>query len=164
MSTSPGTTRGPAATLAAMRGFVLIIFLLGALGIGTELLLVGHTEDGWQWVPLVLILISYVVLGWHALARRAASVRVFQWTMVLFMMSGVAGLLLHYRGNVEFKLETHPTLSGWALFWEAIKGKVPPALAPANMIHIGLLGLAYTYRHPALAASTEDESTHTGEP
>jgi hypothetical protein len=148
-----------------MRGALLVIFLLGALGIGTELLLVGHTEDRWQWVPLLLISLSLVALLCHAVIRRAPTVRVFQITMILFMISGVVGLLLHYQGKAEFKLETNPDLAGLKLFWEAIKGAaVPPVLAPGVMIQMGLLGLAWTFRHPALIASTEkNESTNTGE-
>jgi hypothetical protein len=31
---------------------------------------------------------------------------------------------------------------------KAIHSKAPPALAPAAMIQMGLLGLLYTYKHP----------------
>jgi len=161
MNLPPTKLRGQA---GPMRGILLTIFLLGVLGTGAELLLLEHTEDLWQWVPLLLIALSLAALILHAAIRRAASVRIFQATMVLFLLSGVAGLLLHYKGNVEFKSETNPSLAGLELFWEAMKGKAPPALAPGVMIQIGLLGLAYTYRHPALRASTEKtESTNTGE-
>jgi hypothetical protein len=72
--------------------------------------------------------------------------------MVLFILSGAVGLFLHYDGKVEFRLESNPSLAGWALFKEAMVGAVPPALAPAAMAHFGLLGLAYAWRHPALLA------------
>ncbi len=158
-------THGHAATLAAIRGILLAIFLLGAFGIGAELLLVGHTESLWQWVPLLLILISLVALACHAAIRRAATVRVFQATMILFLIGGGVGLLLHYQGKAEFKLETNPDLGGLELFWAAIIGAaVPPVLAPGVMIQMGLLGLAWTFRHPALLASTEEnEPTTIGE-
>ena len=32
---------------------------------------------------------------------------------------------------------------------EALKGRMPPVLAPGMMIHLGLLGLAWTWKHPA---------------
>lgn len=162
-NTSPTKTHSEAATLAAIRRILLAAFLLGALGAGAELLLVGHTEDLWQWAPLLLILISLIALVCHAIARRAASMRIFQATMILFIVSGVIGIALHYQGKVEFKLEANPALSGLELFWEAIKGAaVPPVLAPGVMILMGLLGLAYSYRHPALTASTEkNEATDT---
>ena len=37
-----------------------------------------------------------------------------------------------------------------ALFWKAMAAKTPPALAPGAMTQLGLLGLAYAFRHPAL--------------
>jgi hypothetical protein len=58
------------------------------------------------------------------------------------------GLWFHYRGTVEFEREVSPELVGAAHAWKAIKGASPPSLAPAVMIHLGLLGLASTYRHP----------------
>ena len=43
-----------------------------------------------------------------------------------------------------------PQLAGWPLFVKIVTAKAPPALAPASMVMIGLLGLIYTYQHPAL--------------
>ncbi len=106
--------------------------------------------------------ISLVVLAWRFFDRKPASMRVFQGTMALFVVSGFVGLLLHYQGNAEFELEMYPTLKGLELFWEAIKGATP-ALAPGTMIQLGLLGWAYTYRHPALIKSTEKTSNNHGE-
>jgi hypothetical protein len=139
-----------------MRGMLLAIFLLGTISAGVELLLIGHTESPWQWVPLLLIMISLVALIFHAAARRAVSVRAFQAIMLLFILSGFIGLWQHYHAKTEFKLEMNPELSGLDLFWESITGAaVPPVLAPGMMIQFGLLGLAYTYRHPALINSNK---------
>jgi hypothetical protein len=155
---------GEAATVAAMRHIIMTIFLLGVLGIVGELLLVGHTVDLWQKVPLLLILVSLVVLICHAGIRRAATLRVFQLTMVLYLLTGVVGLVLHYQGKKEFKLESNPELGGQELFWEVIKGAaVPPVLAPGAMILMGLLGLSYTYRHPHLITPESPELTNTGD-
>ena len=151
------------ATMTTIRGFLLIIFVIGVFGAGGELLLLGHTEDFRQWIPLTLMSLSLFVLGWHAASRavgatidrRRLSMRIFQITMLLFVVSGFAGMLLHYRANVEFELEMYPSMQGLQLFWKAIKGKAPPTLAPGAMIQLGLLGLAYTYRHPALVESTK---------
>ena len=128
------------------RRLVLLIFLIGVLGTGVELLLARHTEDLLQWVPLVLIGISLAVIGWHATNPRPATVRVLRGTMVLFIISGVAGIVLHCWAKMEFKLESDTSLSGLPLFWEALKSQTPPALAPGMMIQLGLLGLVYTYR------------------
>jgi hypothetical protein len=154
-----------AAILAAIRRILLIIFLIGAFGIVAELLLLKHTEDTWQWVPLILAMLSLLALLGHGVIRRAATIRVFQATMTLFVISGFVGSYLHYRAKVEFKLESNPALAGWELFREAMMGgTVPPVLAPGVMIQLGLLGLAWAYRHPALSAALEgDQSITTGE-
>jgi hypothetical protein len=142
-------------TINRLRGFLLALFVVGLFGAGGELLLLGHTEDFRQWIPLTLMSLSLIVLGWHVVDRsRRASLRIFQITMLLFVASGFAGMLLHYQANAEFELEMYPSMQGLALFWKAIQGATPPTLAPGSMIQLGLLGLAYTYRHPVLAEST----------
>jgi hypothetical protein len=70
----------------------------------------------------------------------------FQSAMVLLMLSGALGAVLHYRANMEFKLEMDPSLSGLALFSSVVQATAPPALAPGNMALLGLLGLACAFR------------------
>ena len=151
------------ATTAAIHRFLLILFVIGAVGTGTELLLLGHTEDLWQWAPLVLLAASLVTLGWRVAARgaRARSLRVFQGTMILSVLSGVVGMWLHYHGNAEFELEMYPALQGLELFRESVTGATP-ALAPGTMLELGLLGLAYTYRHPAFSNEQHAATNRTG--
>ena len=60
--------------------------------------------------------------------------------MGAFVVSGALGLWLHHRANVEFERELAPDRAGVDLFWTAIRGASPPALAPATLIHLGLLG------------------------
>ena len=146
-----------------LRTMLLAIFLLGSVGSGVELLLLNHLESLLQWIPLVLILLSFCVLGWHAVRGNTASTRAVQGTMVAFIAAGLAGVYLHHQGSVEFKLESNPSMAGWQLFWQAIRSKSPPALAPGVMIQLGLIGLAYTYRHPALFGSTRIRFKPEGE-
>ena len=146
----------------SIRAFLLAILIIGLLGAGAELLLLEHTEDFWQWIPLMLIMLGIIVLNWRIFARGPASLRVLQGTMILFVMSGFAGLFLHYQGNVEFELEMYPSLKGLKLFGKALQGATP-TLAPGTMLVLGLLGLAYTYRHPALLKSTGKKSNNNGE-
>jgi hypothetical protein len=80
--------------------------------------------------------------------------------MVLSLASGFVGLLLHYRGNVEFELEMYPDLAGWKLFKDSMMGATP-SLAPGAMMQIGLIGLAWTFRHPAFKPQPEAQS-HEG--
>ena len=150
-------------TLSIIRGILLAIFVLGMLGTGAELLLIKHTEDPRQWIPLLLILSSFLVLGWHAIDKRPLSMRFFQAVMIASIAAGFAGFYFHYQGSVEFKLESNPSLRGWELFWAAMGSKAPPPLAAGVMIQLGLTGLAYAFRHPVLTASTKNESKNEGE-
>lgn len=62
------------------------------------------------------------------------------------------------QGNVEFELEMYPDLSGWKLFRDSMMGATP-ALAPGAMVQIGLVGLAWTFRHPAFKPAAGNNST-----
>jgi hypothetical protein len=132
-----------------LRRALLALVLLGAAGLGLELLLLEHFESLLQWIPLALL--AAVLVSGAAAARWPSSrtVRIFQALMLLCVVAGLVGVFLHFRGNVEFELEREPLRRGLALFWEASRGATP-ALAPGAMSQLGLLGLAFTFRHPAL--------------
>jgi len=120
--------------------------------------LLNHFEDAYQAIPLALIAAAFLVLAWHASVGSTASVRALQLTMLLFIVAGALGLVLHFRSTMEFQLETDPSLRGWNLYWKVLRAKAPPALAPGVLVQLGLLGLAYAYRLPALQA----ERSNTG--
>lgn len=128
-----------------MRRFLAVIFVLGSLGLAAELLLIGHVEDVWQVVPLILIAAGVTTLAWDALRPNGWSLRVFGVTAVLLIAGGLAGLALHYQSNAEFELEMYPDRQGLALVREALSGAIP-ALAPGALIQLGLVGLAYCYK------------------
>ena len=136
-------------TATPLRRILLALVLLGTVGLALELLLLEHYESPWQWAPLVLLGAALLAGGVLAARPSGAAVRLFQGAMALCVVAGALGVYLHYRGNVEFELERDPVRRGLALFWEAIRGATP-ALAPAALAQLGLLGLAYTFRHPAL--------------
>jgi hypothetical protein len=142
------------ATLRTLLLFTLVVSLAGTL---TELLLLEHFEDAWQWAPIVLLAAALVALAWYALDHSAASLNVLRGLMVMCAVSGAVGVLLHYKGNVEFELEMYPDLSGWDLFKDSMMGATP-ALAPGAMLQIGLVGLAWTFRHPAFTRATDSKS------
>jgi hypothetical protein len=148
MSSAPRTSPAPA-TLAILRGALLVILVVGLVGVLAELFLLEHTEEAWQRLPIFMILASLVVLAWHAVDRGPVPVRALQGVMALFILTGAVGVALHFKGNVEFELEMQPTLSGMTLLWQTLKGATP-TLAPGTMVQLGLIGLAYTYHHPAL--------------
>ena len=141
-----------------LSSFLLTIFLLGMIGAAAELLLLGHTEDWRQWVPLALFLLSLFSLLSHAVVRRTATLRIFRATMLLFIISGAVGCWFHYQAKREFKLEANPALAGWELFREAIvSGAVPPVLAPGMMIQLGLIGLAYGCCRPSSSSANNQQ-------
>lgn len=121
------------------------VLLLGMIGTAGELLLLGHTEDLRQWIPLILLCAGLPVSVWYVLDSSALSARVLQGILIGFIVSGMAGIYFHYQGSAEFKLESNPRLAGWALFREAIGAKAPPLLAPGAMVQLGLLGLIYIH-------------------
>jgi hypothetical protein len=142
----------PFATLAAIRALLLAILLFGLAGTATELILIGHDESLWQWLPLVILAIAIIMsLGMVATRHRprAAVTRLFQGSMVLLIVSGALGSTLHYRANMEFKLEMDPSLSGFALFSSVIRAKAPPSLAPGTLALLGLVGLTSAFRRDA---------------
>jgi hypothetical protein len=136
------------AVLSSLRRFLLALLVLGLCGVGAELVALTHYEDSWQLAPLVLIALAFVVIAWHLFDGGHAPVSVLRLVMILFIVAGFTGIVLHYRGNLEFQLEIDPSQSRWTLFTKVIRAHSPPALAPGAMAQLGLLGLAYTYRYP----------------
>jgi hypothetical protein len=149
-------------TSATLRGILLAIFVLGAVGTAGELLLVGHYEDPWQWLPLVLLGTGLLTLAVFGVTRRRLALGVFRGVMVLLPPSALVGLILHYRANTEFALESHPDLAAGALLWEAVQGTAPPTLAPGAMILLGLAGLGYVYRHPRMNPAADQPTDERG--
>jgi hypothetical protein len=140
--------------LSTIRRSLLAIIVLGLVGTGTELLLLAHYEDSAQLVPLFFIGLTLVVIAGHVTVGGAGSILLLRVMMGFLVAAGVLGVVLHYRGSMEFQLEMDPTLSGWPLFGRVLRAKAPPTLAPGVMAQLGLLGLVYTYRHPAVRSST----------
>jgi hypothetical protein len=134
-------------TLRGLRRLLAVVLLVGMTGTSLELLLLRHVEDTLQLIPLVLLGSGLAGVAWHARTGSAASAGFVRVLMVLFVLAGFAGIYLHFAANVEFQKETEPTLAGTALVWRALEATVPPALAPGVMLQLGLVGLAYTYRH-----------------
>lgn len=134
----------------AARRILLAILMLGIAGISLELWLLAHTEDIYQLIPLLLAALAVIGIVTVGLRPSSGTIRLFQAVMLLFLVSGLAGMYLHFEVNMEFQREMDPALTGMALYRKAILAKTPPALAPGAMIQLGLIGLAYTFRHPAI--------------
>ncbi len=147
---------GPTAAQSLRRG-LLVLLGLGLLGTAVDLVLLDHYEDVWQMPPLVLCAASLLIVLWVGLSGGRTAIRALRIVMLLCIVSGLAGLALHYNGNREFQHEIDPELAGWALFFKVVTAKAPPALAPAVMAQLGFLGLLYTYRHPEFEARFDSQ-------
>jgi hypothetical protein len=139
---------------AAIRRFTFWILAFAIAGMATELVFIGHVEDVAQWVPLAVLGAGGLALAWHGAAPQGITVRVVQAVMALFVASGIAGVALHYRGNVEFEREMYPTLAGFQLVRQTLTGATP-VLAPGSMTLLGLVGLTLTYKHPLVTRPGE---------
>jgi hypothetical protein len=136
------------AIVAFFRRGLIAIFLFGVIGTGIELVLLEHL-DGWkQWVPVALLALGAVQGAWVAWRPQPVALRAFDVLLAAYLIAGAVGTWFHYAGNVEWELERTPEIAGLALFRAAMEGATP-ALAPGTMIQFGLIGLLFTWRHPA---------------
>jgi hypothetical protein len=133
----------------SVRQLLLALVFIGIVGLEVELALLRHAESFSQWIPHVVLIIGLLSTLVVFLRPATATLRFFQLVMLIFVVIGVLGVYLHYRGNVEFALERDPSLSGTRLLWKSLRGATP-ALAPGALSQLGLLGLIYGYRHPSL--------------
>jgi hypothetical protein len=120
---------------------LLAIWVFGLLGVAAELVLLEHYEDLKQLIPFVVIGIGLAGVAWFIARPGPASTRSFTAIIALFGLSGLIGLILHYRGNAEFERERDPAIGGVTLVWESLTGATP-ALAPGTMILFAFIGYA----------------------
>ena len=128
------------------RGLLLALVLFGALGLLAELVRVEHWAQDVQWAPIVILVLmaAGALLVWAY--PSGGSVKAFRLLMVLGILAGVFGGLIHFRSNAVAAREADPSLQGPPLVEVALAGETP-ALAPGALIHLGLLGLVAVYRH-----------------
>jgi hypothetical protein len=143
------------ATLARIRSWLLALIVLQLVGSLIELVLLNHYEDVLQFIPLVLIALTLLLLIWHLARPQPATVRAIQMLMSAFVVAGLLGIVLHVQGAAEFQREMDPAQSTWSILQKALRAQAPPALAPGVMLQVGLLGLVYAYRHPAASPFME---------
>jgi hypothetical protein len=110
-----------------------------------ELLLQGHYEDVAQWIPLAVVAAGIAAILGQLFYPRGWTVNAVKVLMGLLIVTGLAGVYLHYRGSSEFQLEMDPSISGARLIWQVLRSKSPPTLAPGTLISMGILGLGYAY-------------------
>lgn len=136
-------TARPSALSLVHRG-LLWVLLVGLVGLEVELFLLKHTDGVWQIVPLVLLGAGLLMVAWYATNRSTLSARALQGAMWLYIASGAAGTVLHFKGNVVYEQESNPGLTGRELYRSAVQGSTP-TLAPGAMIQLGLVGLIVVF-------------------
>ena len=132
-----------------IRSLLLALVIFTAAGLVPELVLLEHYDSVLQLIPFAVLGATLVasVLAWRRPTRRTlAAFRVVMW---LCLVAGLTGVMLHAKGNWEWALERDDTVHGWPLVWKVLRGATP-LLAPGAMAQLGLLGLVYAHRHPAL--------------
>lgn len=132
------------------RRLALYLLLFGMTGMAAELLLLGHFEDPWQWTPIALLGVGLILGGAVRFRPSRITVGGLRTLMLGYLIAGGVGLYLHLKSNIEFELELHPSIAGWKLITETLRGAMP-ALAPGAMAQLGLLGLLVCFRHPDLS-------------
>ena len=136
-----------------LRRGILAIIVFGCVGLLGELLLLGHYEELNQFPPLVLLVLTLATILWHWIDGGRRSLRVLQVVMLLLIVGGLVGMLLHLGENHEYMRELEPDLVGLDFWIGVVRGDMP-TLAPGTLIQFGLLGLLYAYRHPALSSGS----------
>ena len=139
--------------LGTIRKILLWSLLAGSSGTLLELLLIGHDEMAAQFAPLVLLGVGILAAAWTLFAPRPAAIRTLQVLMVVFVASGLIGVVLHYKGNEAFELEMSPSRAGLSLMSKTLTGATP-VLAPGSMCLLGIVGLAFAHRHPGLGSAS----------
>ena len=145
--------------LKTIRLILLITAILTMIGLEAELFLLGHFKALLQLAPVIVIAVGLGSIAWYGLARTGTTIRVFQVTMSLCIASGVIGMVFHLAFSASEARKKQISLYGMRLIREALTGAAPP-LAPAALIQVGVIGLAYTFRHPAL----EEVNRKAGQP
>ena len=131
------------------RHFALALAVLACLMTPFELIFAKHYTQATMLIPFGLVALSLLCIAAIAFDPSPLRLRLFQAVMLLLFVGSSLGVFFHLKGNLEVALEVDPTLRGLPLIWEVLTGAAP-ALAPGLLAQVGLLGLAYTYRHPVL--------------
>jgi hypothetical protein len=129
---------------------LLLVLILGMSGTLVDLLLLAHYEDTAQLIPIGLLAVALVLAILQAVRPTALTVRALQGVMLAIVIAGLAGVGFHFNGAAEFQREIDPSQTWWQVARKVARAQSPPVLAPGAMLQLGLLGLLYAFRHPAV--------------
>jgi len=136
---------------------MLGLVALGTAGMLSDLVLIGHLEDTNQLIPLGVGAVGLAAVGWAAFRPVMAALRFLQFVMLLYVGTGIIGATLHAQASAEFQREMDPAIGGVDLVRKVLAATAPPTMAPGVLVQLGLLGLLFTYKHPALSAPGRED-------
>ena len=139
---------------------LLLVLILGMSGTLVDLLLLAHYEDTAQLIPIALLSVALLLAIVHALRPTGVNVRALQGVMLAILIAGLVGVGLHFNGAAEFQREIDPSQTLWQVARKVARAQSPPVLAPGAMLQLGLIGLVYTFRHPAVGESRAFEEVN----
>jgi len=131
-----------AATLQALRIYLLAVIALVLCGLELELLMLDHVNSPLQLLPVGFVGGGIASVLWSLISPNGRSLRVLKGVLMACTIIGALGIAIHSAFYVSDKWNIAHGRRG-------LEREVPP-LAPAAMLPLGLMGLACTFRHPLL--------------
>jgi len=131
-----------AATLQALRIYLLAVIALVLCGLELELLMLDHVNSPLQLLPVGFVGGGIASVLWSLISPNGTSLRVLKGVLMACTIIGALGIAIHSAFYVSDKWNIAHGRRG-------LEREVPP-LAPAAMLPLGLMGLACTFRHPLL--------------
>ena len=131
-----------------LRAALLGVAVAVALGILGELLLIGHTEEALQLVPLALAALALGGALWLRLAPGPAGLWALRGLGGTLALAAALGVVEHLEGNLAFEQEIRPGAAPSQALLAALAG-ANPLLAPGALVVLGAALAAATWRHPA---------------
>jgi hypothetical protein len=130
-----------------VRASLLGIVLFGLVGLIIELVFLKHTDGSLELLPIWLMVGALAVVIWDGIRRSAASRGMVALVMAAFVVTGLAGVILHYRANVGYEQDSNPGEGKNEVYKKAVMGATP-TLAPGAMVELGLVGLLFALLQP----------------
>jgi hypothetical protein len=131
-----------AATLQALRIYLLAIIALVLCGLELELLMLEHVNTPLQLLPVGFVGGGIASVLWSLISPNGTCLRILKGVLMACTIIGALGIAIHSAFYVSDKWNKAHGRRG-------LEREVPP-LAPGAMLPLGLMGLACTFRHPLL--------------
>lgn len=132
-----------------LRRFLMATVAAIFIGSVFELILLEHYEKSLQLIPFIVSGIGLIAVGGAWFRPNSTTLQALRWVMMGVAITSLAGVYLHFSGNLAFTREINPSYTLAESIWPAMKGSYP-LLAPGILFLAGALGIAATWRHPVL--------------